>query len=153
MVSHQENVKISPNFCPTCLVDKAYLILVVIVLLRYLSRTHAVTLPVLFLFSSHCVFTTSVLPTLSHNMLILVLLCPPLSSSVLLYNNNSVLPPRELNLALLPADALFYLHGRILFLFTAIWLQNALQHDTTTNNLLGIIAQTQIKKPKLNIHL
>ena len=55
-------------------------LVVVIVLLRYLSRTHAVTLSVLFLFSV-CFYHICVGP-LSLNMLILVLL----------YNNNSNCP-------------------------------------------------------------
>ena len=100
--------------------------------------------PCQYCFSSLCVFTTAVsatLTTLSLNMLILGLL----------YNNNSNCPLQQ-NPSPLPTDALFYLHWRILFLFTAIWLQNALQHDTTTNNLFGIIGETQLDQIKI-IHL
>ena len=86
-------------------------------------------------------------------------LCWPLSASTCWYLSSSTTttptvltspPPHQQNLSPLPADALFYLHGRILFLFTAIWLQNALQHDTTTNNLLAIIGETRLDQIKIN---
>ena len=119
-------------------------LLVVIVLLRYLSRTHAVTLSVLFLFPV-CFYHICV----GHSEPQHVDTCPPLQQQLQL---SSVLSSvHQQNLSLLPADALFYLHAGILFLFTAIWLQNALQHDTTTNNLLGIIGETQLHRSDKNL--
>ena len=115
-------------------------LLVVIVLLRYLSRTHAVTLSVLFLFPV-CFYHICV----GHSEPQHVDTCPPLQQQLQLSSTPAKSLPQ------LPADALFYLHGRILFLFTAIWLQNALQHDTTTNNLLGIIGETQLHRSDKNL--